>query len=116
MDEPALLVYWETCVGELLDRTSAFPRLARYAIGSRLDAKALDILELLAEARFSDAQRRWECLVAADRNLAVLRVLLRLAYDRKLLSAGQLEHLSRRFDESGRMLGGWRKWCERARA
>lgn len=42
-----------------------------------------------------------------DGHLAVLRTLLRLATDRRLMSVGALEALSRGVEEAGRMIGGW---------
>jgi hypothetical protein len=112
MDEPALLVLWERVVGELLDRTAAFPKAARFTFAARLDGRALDVLECLAEARFAPPALRSARLADADRHLAVLRVLLRVSHDRRYLSTGQLAHLSRLLDEAGRMLGGWRVWLE----
>lgn len=109
MDEPALLVHWERVVGEVLDRTAQFPRSQRFTFAARLDGRTLDILEALAAARFAKLDERRALLAQADRDLAVLRVLLRVSHDRRLLSRKQLEHLSRLLDEAGRMLGGWRQ-------
>jgi len=41
--------------------------------------------------------------------LVRLRTLVRLAHARRLLDHGGYEHVSRRLDEAGRMLGGWLK-------
>ncbi len=110
MDEPALLVLWERIVGEVLDRTGGFPRSARFSFAARIDARALDVLECVAAARFSPPAQTAALLGEADRHLAVLRVLLRVSFDRKLLDRRALEHLSTSIDEAGRMLGGWRAW------
>ncbi len=111
-DEPALLVLWERVVGELLDRTGGFPRSARFSFAARIDALALDVLECVAAARFATHDERRALLAAADRHLAVLRVLLRVSHARGLLALGALEHLSRLLEEAGRMLGGWRAWAD----
>ena len=85
MDEPALLVHWERTVGLVLDRTGRFPRSARHTFAARIDARALDVLEQLAVARFAKGERRLNLLQRADADLAVLRVLVRLAHTRQLL-------------------------------
>ena len=108
MAEPPLLTLWEQALGELLDRTGAFPKSARFSFAARIDARALDVLEALAAARYAPLDDKRRLLAAADRDLAVLRVLLRVSHQRRLLDLGALEHHSRALDEAGRMLGGWR--------
>ncbi|HMV68922.1 MAG TPA: four helix bundle protein [Myxococcota bacterium] len=109
VDEPGLLVFWEGVLGDVLDCTGRFPKSARFSLASRIDERSLDVLECLAEARFAAVPRRREVLATADLHLAVLRVLLRVSYDRRLLDPKALERLSRDMDEAGRMLGGWRR-------
>lgn len=103
-----LLVLWEEIVGELLDCTLRFPKAVRFTFSQRIDNLALDILERLVEARYSPRPRRRLLLGEADARLGRLRVLLRLSCDRRYLARGAFEALSRRIDEAGRMLGGWR--------
>lgn len=109
MDEPVVLVAWEATVGELLDRTSRFPRAVRFTFAQRIDGLALDVLELLTEARWVGPREKAPLLRRADLNLARLQVLLRLAHDRRHLDSRGFEHLVRRLDEAGRMIGGWRR-------
>jgi four helix bundle protein len=104
-----LIALWEQVVGEVLDRTRSFPKHARFTFASRIDRLGLDILERLVEARYAPRRETPSHLRAADSALTRLRVLLRLSTDRSFLSLGAYEHLSRRMDEAGRMLGGWRK-------
>lgn len=108
MLEPPLLTLWEQAIGELLDRTAAFPKAARFTFAARIDLRALDVLEALAAARYAPLTEKRRLLAEADRDLAVLRVLLRVSHQRRLLDLRSLEHLSRSLDEAGRMLGGWR--------
>lgn len=107
--ELEVLVRWEHLVGELLDRTQRFPKAARFTFAGRIDAAALDVLELLVDARYATGAARAAHLVEVDRRLARLRVLLRLAHARAYLSHGGYEHVSRALDEVGRMVGGWRR-------
>ena len=96
-------------MGDLLDRTGRFPRSARFSFAARIDGLALDVLERLVRARWAARGEKGRLLAAADSDLAVLRTLLRLSFDRRLLDRGALEHVSRQLDEAGRMLGGWRR-------
>lgn len=111
-DEPALLVHWERMLGDLLDRTSDFPRAQRFTFASRIDGLALDVLEELVRARWSRRPEKARLLAAADADFAVLRVLVRLCFERRLLARAGFEQVVRDLDEAGRMLGGWRRQVE----
>lgn len=111
-DEPALLVHWERTLGDLLDRTGGFPRAQRFTFAARVDGLSLDILEKLVRARWARRADKARLLADADADLAVLRVLVRLCFERRLLARGGFEHVVRDLDEAGRMLGGWRKQVE----
>ena len=108
-EAPPLIVLWERLTGQLLDRTAAFPKSARFTFASRIDGLSLDVLECLIRGRFAPRSERVVLLDRADGHLAVLRALLRLSLDRRLLSPGAFETLFREIDEAGRMLGGWRR-------
>lgn len=54
-------------------------------------------------------------LETADQGIVRLRVLLRLARDVELLSAGGLRFASGRLRVMGRMIGGWRKRLKASR-
>lgn len=109
MDDPALLVHWEKSLGDLLDRTARFPKVSRFTFAARVDGLGLDILETLVRARWAARGEKAALLAHADADLAVLRVLMRLCFERRLLDRGGLEQVARNLDEAGRMLGGWRK-------
>lgn len=106
---PVLLVHWEETVGLVLDKTSRFPKSARFTFASRMDSLVLDILEDLVRASWAPPVVKAPLLASADGHLGVLRVLVRIAFERQLLPRAGFEHLVRRLDEAGRMLGGWRK-------
>lgn len=106
-EAPAILVLWESVVGEILDRTVRFPKASRFTFAQRIDGRALDVLEALVDARYARAEQKRAALIRVDRLLAQLRVLVRLSHQRQLLDHGSYELLARRFDEVGRMLGGW---------
>jgi len=106
--ELALFTLWERLLGELLDRTSKMPKSARFTFGQRIDNLGLDVVGLLACARYSGAGRKQAALREIDLRLVQLRLLVRLAHDRRLLDPTSYDVLARGLDEAGRMVGGWR--------
>lgn len=113
-DAPVLLVHWESVVGALLDRTADFPKAHRPTFAARVENVALDIHERLVRARWSPREAKARLLDEANAELAVLRALLRLSFERRLLARGPYETLIRDIDEAGRMLGGWIRSLEAA--
>ncbi len=105
---PQLLVHWERTVGEVLDRTAHFPKAVRFTFAQRIDGLALDLLETLVRARWAPRAQTAALLVTADGTLAVLRVMVRLSFERRYLARAGFEQVVRSLDEAGRMLGGWR--------
>ena len=67
----------------------------------------MNILELLVEAAYS--HRKADLLARANRDIEVLRWLVRMATDRKLLTPRQYEYCCISLNECGRMVGGWAK-------
>lgn len=104
-DAPAVLVAGEELLGWLLDHTARFPRDVRFTLSQRIDNLALDVYERLVEARY--ARERGAILRRVNLDLEKLRLLLRLATDRKHLPVRSLEHAATRLDHVGRMVGGW---------
>ena len=104
-----LFGHWERVLGDLLDRTDQFPRSVRFTFSTRIQNTGLDVLEKIVEARYSRGQKKIDALERIDLDLAKLRVVMRLAYDRRYLSHRGYEHLARGVDEAGRMVGGWLK-------
>lgn len=103
-----LLNFWEETLDGLLDRTAKFPRSARFILSARIDNLALDIMERLIEARYT-RRGRADRLDGVNLSLEKLRVMLRLSHKRGYLSHKAYEHTTRRVNEAGRMVGGWRK-------
>ena len=74
---------------------------------------ALDVLERLVEATYTRDRRRH--LAAANLGIEKLRFLCRLAKDLGHLDERRYEHSARSLDETGRLIGGWRKADEAAK-
>ena len=86
----------------------------RFVFGQRLADRTLGVLATLVEASYSPAGRRkGELLARANRELELLRWLVRLARDRRLVTARQYRHACLALEECGRMLGGWHKQASR---
>jgi hypothetical protein len=66
---------------------------------------ALDVLECIVRAQYVKEKRR--LLRRASDAMQPLRILVRLAMEKKSLSFGQYEKIVTDLDECGRMLGGW---------
>ena len=106
-DPPVLLVKWYDFTRWLLERVDSFPKNQRFIFGSRLADHVLDVMETLVEAAYSP--RKTELLARANRRIEVLRWLVRLAKDRKVLTEKQYLFACKSLAECGRMLGGWLK-------
>ena len=90
----------------LVPAVAQFPRQQRYLIGERLESAALDLLDLLVEARLSPESRPAVLRRAAVR-VDRLVYLVRLSHDLDLMSAPRYAHACRVLDEVGRQVSGW---------
>ena len=97
----------------LVPAVEKFPRRQKFLLGDRLQATALDVLERLVEATYTRDRRRH--LAAANLGIEKLRFLCRLARDLGHLDERRYEHAARSLDETGRLVGGWRKADEAAK-
>ena len=77
-----------------------------------MQATALDVLERLVEATYTRDRRRH---LAAAMGIEKLRFLCRLGKDLGHLDERRYEHAARALDETGRLIGGWRKADEAAK-
>jgi hypothetical protein len=106
-EPPVLLVKWYDVTKWLLERVDSFPKNQRFIFGQRIADRALNILEALVEATYSP--RKADLLAGVNRDIEVMRWLVRMAMDRKVLTPRQYEHCCMSLNECGRMVGGWWK-------
>jgi len=106
-ESPVVLVKWYDVVKWFLERVDSFPKNQRFVFGQRLADRAIDVLELLVEAAYSP--RKADLLSRANRQIEVLRWLVRLAKDRDLFTMRQYGFACKGLTECGRMVGGWLK-------
>ena len=85
------------------------PRGARYTLGSRIENKFLDLPEITYIAYFTEKNKKSEKLSECIPVLDVLKFLVSVAWEGKLISNRQCEDVSVKLDEIGKMFGGWKK-------
>jgi len=106
-DVPIVLSQWYDTAKWILEKIDKFPKNQRFIFGQRLADRSLCVLEILVEAAYGT--RKAHLLAEANRQIEVLRWLLRLAMDRKLLTVRQFGFACKGLTECGRMVGGWLK-------
>lgn len=82
---------------------------ARYTIGSRIENKFLDLIELSYIAYFSEKEKKAtkisECIIIVD----TLKYLISIAWESRLISNKHCEDVALKLEEIGKMLGGWKQ-------
>lgn len=101
-----LFVHWFSTVDWILSACERFPKNVRFSLASRLAEAGLDTLMLIIEAIYR--KNRLPILDEINLLLEKQRVLFRLSFNRRYLSARQYEYIAAAIDEAGRMTGGWR--------
>lgn len=102
-----LFTHWYATLSWILTTVERFPRSARFSLASHLANLALDTMEGIVEAIYTKNRRT--LLDQVNRSLEKQRVLFRIAHDRRYLSTNQHTYIVKALDETGRMVGGWRK-------
>lgn len=85
------------------------PKGARYTIGTRIENKFLDLLELTYITYFTEKEKKSEKLSECILVLDTLKFLLTVGWEVKVISNRHFEQISIKLEEIGRMLGGWKK-------
>ena len=91
-----------------LDIVTHIPKSARYTIGTRIENKFLDLLELSYITYFSKRTNKLEKISKCIFVLDTLKFLISVAWEGKLISNKQYEKIALKLDEAGKMLGGWK--------
>jgi len=82
---------------------------ARYTIGSRIENKFLDLLELSYVAYFTEKDKKEEKITECMLVLDTLKFLVLVAWEGKFISNAHCESVSIKLEEVGKMFGGWKK-------
>jgi hypothetical protein len=87
-----------------------FPKVPRYTVGGKIDAQFLVMLEYIFRASMtSDKEKKLAYLEASIRSLDLIKFFLQIAWENKHIDTKKYMALSEPLEETGRMLGGWRK-------
>ncbi len=83
------------------------PRAQKFLLGDRIQSTAMDVLEALIVATYTQDRRGH--LNSANLGLEKLRHFFRLAVELRHLDERCYEHAARSLDETGRLVGAWTK-------
>ena len=80
----------------------------RYTIGSRIENKLLDLLELAYVAYFTKKQEKTEKITGCIFLVDTIKFLTLVAWEGKLISNQAYEDVAMILEEIGKILWGWR--------
>jgi hypothetical protein len=86
-----------------------FPKKDKYTLGAKIENYLLNILELLLLASSSVKDKKLPCLQQANIKFDTLKILIRLAYEIKVLDEKKYLMIQKYIQEIGKMLGGWQR-------
>ena len=84
-----------------------FPKSSRFTLGTKIDDYFLNILELIFLASILTKEEKLPYLKKASTKLDLLKFLMQIAWELKILENKKYIELSEKLYEIGRMLGGW---------
>ena len=85
------------------------PKTARYTIGTKIENKFLELLEVSYIAYFTQKERKFEKVSDGILVLDTLKFFISIAWEGKFISNKQYEDIVIKLDEVGKMFGGWVK-------
>ena len=86
------------------------PKSQRYTLWQRCENTNLNLLELLLEATHTKEKERLKILYKISHQLDLLKMLIRLAKENKVIHSKKYIEIQTILQESGKMLGGWIKF------
>ena len=93
----------------LYPTVNKFPKSQRFVLGQCIENAVLEILEEIIAA--NQSRSKLFHLKKTSVELDKLRILMRLAKDLHFISVRQYEFAATKINETGKMLGGWMKFC-----
>jgi len=88
----------------IFPKVNTFPKKQRFVLGQQIENTGLEILKLIIQANNQKDKIKY-CFVHYE----VIKILIRLAKDYKLLNLKQYSFACRELVEVGNLLGGWYK-------
>jgi len=89
------------------------PRSSRYTLGDRIENKFIDLLETTYRAYFASTEHKIHHIIKAIAILDILKFLLQIAWEGKIIGNGKYSELGNMLLEIGKMLGGWKKGIDK---
>ena len=106
-NEPAAVTRTYQLILWAVPQVNRYPRDHRFTLGDRTINHLYDLLELLVQASYT--RDKQHLLQRASLEVDLLRHMLRLARDFKVMGLRRHEHGVRLLDDIGRQVGGWRR-------
>jgi len=88
------------------------PRVGRYTTGARIENHFLDLLELIYKAYYASIENKSVVIIKAITKNDIIKYLLQIAFENKLIKEKQYLELSNKLQEVGKILGGWKNSIE----
>lgn len=94
----------------IVDYVGTFPKLHKHTIGQRMTNVALDLFEYiqLANRSFKEKDKRVKYLEAFIIKFELLKVLIRLCGEKRIISIKQLSRLSVLIEKIGKQANAWK--------
>lgn len=105
--ELPIAILWFEFVNWVFLKTNGIPKKFRFTVADRILNSALNIAELLVAARW--AHRKLETLNGVNSELEKLRLLVRIAYENRLLAQKDYLYAAEKMVAFGNQLGAWIK-------
>lgn len=90
-----------------------FPKKSRYTLGDKIDARFLNVLELIATATYQNGDSKVVTLERALTGIDIIKFLMRVAWELQVLDDKKYTTLSEKIQEIGRQIGAWKKGLEK---
>ncbi len=88
----------------------SFPKYERYSLGEKMQDAILSSIELAVIANSSNKYEKEKILIRANAKIELLKVLMRLALNCKIIKERDYLEITKRLQEIGRMTQGWIKY------
>lgn len=94
---------------KISDSVACLPKIVRYSLGQTIEKNNLALLESLTAAEHAEPVLKGRILLEANTKTEVLKLLLRILTEKRLLKETTYFSYSANLIEIGKMIGGWRK-------
>lgn len=101
---------------ELYQRTKTFSREYKYSLGERLKDEATNLLVYIYKANKSRKENRLGYIETARQNVEIIRLLLRLCKDLKIMGIKGFAFLTKKVEDLSKQLAAWQKYTAGVRS